>query len=178
MATFNWATHGPQSARFPAGASEKGGTGTVAALAEAASQTFVKGDPLVLVSDLLTKASVGAVTSATLFVGFANQDASGTTNTMREYIKPSPDAVYALPCYSGASAAATGLGMTKDLFPAYFVSDGVGLVVDTSSNTNPVFQVVGFVTGETPWGTMAVGDTGGLLLVKFLTATPAGQAVI
>ena len=171
--TFTWTTK--FSALYGAKGQGSGVDSRVMHGYEAASQTFVKGDPLKIVAGKLTLCVANAVLIATdLFVGFAMQPASGVTNTRLGYSTPDKDGVYTLPCWSGTSGTATTAAMIGVSYGMYN-SSVAGVVVDTAETTasKVMFTVVDVVQDNT----YTLGDSGGLLAGKFNESLRIGMGI-
>ncbi len=171
MATFAAGTFGNLCA-LTQGRSEKSLQTSVARLPEGASQSATyKGLPIVLASNAAAAASVGVLTGpagAAPFIGWANQDFTGTTGTMVEIFKPSPDELFYMQTFSGTSVTATAASQIGVAYQLRYISTTTGVALDVGATTNPLVEVVGFLTGATQWGDMTVGDTGAIAIVKFI----------
>jgi hypothetical protein len=131
---------------------------------EAASQTFVKGEAVYLVSGKVTEFTDGVDNGSTRFLGFAAQDASGVTDTMIGVYVPDDDLVFEGNIYHGTvGSAITAVSDVATLLPMKILaSQGSGMVAvdkeDTASKIDccRIVAVQGFLRpGE------AVGDTYG-----------------
>ena len=172
--TFTWTYQ--YSALFGAGSEGSGIDSRVVYGYEAASQTFKKGAPIKIVSGKLTACVADAVLIATdLFVGFAMQDASGTTNTRLPYSMPAMDGVYKFPVYSGTSGTATAATQIGVAYGMYY-SSTAGVVVDVAETT--ASKVMCTIIDIVQDNTYTLGDTAGLASVKFNLALRIGMGII
>lgn len=120
---------------------------------EAASQTFKKGDFVVLSSGKVTLCADDAGT----ILGIAAQDASGVTDTMIPVIEANDDTVFIVNGISTTAVTQVGTTCAVDL-------TSTNWTVDTADTTGGVLVVTGLDPRD------AVGDTNGRLHVTVLSS--------
>jgi len=148
---------------------------------EDASQSFKVGDLLKYVSGKLRAFGTGVVNSGTLIAGFANQAASGTTDTPIEFTVPDTEREYWLPCCNGSGTLTAGAITDIGTCLRGYNSATYGLCVDntTAVGVAGVFQVIGIVTTPNQfYASAAATDTGVLYKVKFVTAGVTSTAPV
>jgi len=137
------------AAKHPELFGKKQSGGVSGYLAEAASQTFIRGNFVYSVAGALTETPEGT----NLLLGIADEAASGVTGTEIRYTEIGPDDLIVMSCVNG------GASDVDYAVSNLTVGDGYGLeivssvhCVDGSDTTNSLFHYVGPVAaikGET-----------------------------
>lgn len=132
---------------------------------EDSSQTFIKGDPLMLSTDSNDGNLVKLSTEAHVIVGFAAESASGTKNNKVAVWVADENAEFVGHVEDAMALDADFIGDEYDI-----IADATNLIwrVDTTDTTNPVVKIVELKD--------AVGDTNGRVVFKVLNAARAVYA--
>lgn len=130
----------------------KGGRKITGTYPEAASQSFKRGDPVILSSGKVTIAgSSSSVYTATDLLGFAEQDATGTTDTPIKVLLAVPGTEFVGTLVSGAAKqawAVTNAGVAYDLRMNSSVTSGAtGCSVDVGSTSAAHAEILRVVPG-------------------------------
>lgn len=130
----------------------KAGPRNIKEYPEAASQTFKKGDPVILSSGKVAIAGTSSnLVNASTTLGFAEHDASGTTDNPVKVLIPSDDTEFVATFSNGTSTttwAVTYAGTAYDLRANSSITSGAtGFSVDRAATGNAHALVVGVVPG-------------------------------
>lgn len=132
---------------------------------EDASQSYKKGDPVVLEDG---SGQVLLATDTAGFLGIAWQDASGVENTVRLVLVVTPQMVFSVSIAGAAGIAAVTAQANVGVRYSYVKSGVAGsttkTVIDSSDTTNDNWEVIGLDPRD------ALGDTNGRLLVRAVPA--------
>lgn len=130
----------------------KAGARNIKTYPEAASQTFKKGDPVILSSGKVAIAgnSANLINAATI-LGFAMEDASGTTDDPVKVLIPSDDTEFVGTLSNGTAGstwAVTYAGVAYDLrLNSSITSGALGVSVDRAATGTATALVIDVVPG-------------------------------
>lgn len=132
--------------------SYKGGPKTIHTYPEAASQTFKRGDPVVLSSGKVALATVASsLVTSTDLLGFAEIDATGVTDTDIPVMIPGNGTMFIACLANGAAKAAWSnsyAGVAYDMRTNASITTGaLGYCVDVGSTVTANAEIVAVVPG-------------------------------
>lgn len=131
---------------------------------EGASETYIEGSPLIPgaggAEDNIQEAATEPVDN---ILGIANDPATGTTNTVREFVPALPGVVFEGNIGTSVTAGAIAADDLYSIYPLQL--SGTAWFIDKTDNTNPCVRIVGF---KDP-----VGTVNGRVYFVFLSDTTA-----
>ena len=133
---------------------------------EAASQTFKRGELLIL--NATNQLAVATDEPLARIMGFASEDASGTTNNVLSYMPILPGMLFELSIGTSATAGTSAITDYMKLYPLHVTSNR--WFVNKTDGANPCVQVVALAEDA--------GTTVGRVHFKFLEHTLESSGVL